>query len=158
MSDCCNMRNNLEYLAEQVNSLHEHKNMQIDENRKISRRIDNLESYMEMEDRVTASSVLRRLEELEELNQKCFDANPIGEIEKRFEEMEAFVDDHRSCWLSIHDKLEDMEKEIKELKRFQDIANEKYQDKNRPYKCPVCNAGHNFQVCSACGGKAIVWG
>lgn len=82
-----------------------------------------------------------RIKNLEQLNQQCFDANPIAEIEKRFE------------------KLEEMVKKI--------IKGE-MQNENRPFKCPVCDGKCWIVVdwmgekqrdhCVACKFTGIVWG
>lgn len=55
-----------------VKNINEHKNYQIDENRKISRRVDELHAHIDklheminMEDRITASDVFCRLTKLE---------------------------------------------------------------------------------------------
>lgn len=75
---------------------------------------------------------------------------------------------------AINEKFNEIEKEIKELKRFQDITHEQYKAKKTPHKCPVCEGCGNdkgirkdhpnfeffytYSPCNACEGKGIVWG
>lgn len=140
---------------------HEHKLRQIDENRKISRRIDELfetlEAYNEDAEYLDSLSLPKRIEKLEELNQQCFEANPIK---------------------AIYDKFEKIESKIACLMQKSTLNDEK-----RPFKCPVCSGeikilidpatpmsgiqamfgkrdenGMYYKECNACNGKGIVWG
>lgn len=116
---------------------------------KVFERIEKLEAYIEklhglinMEDRITASDVLLRLTKLEELNEKCFKANPIAQIEERFKMIEAEFP------------------KIKDAFRFVKFK--------KPHKCPLCE-GEGYKRwssenmagggrCSTCEGIGIVWG
>jgi septal ring factor EnvC (AmiA/AmiB activator) len=75
-------------------------------------------------------------------------------------------------------RIDELESEIKELKRFQDVTHQQYQfiiNRKHPHKCPVCEGKGklfpdkpevgmvwdlktNNQVCDPCEGKGIVWG
>lgn len=65
-------------------------------------------------------------------------------------------------------RIDLLEKEIKELKRFQDVTYEQYKlniNKKTPHKCLICD-GNGFLShamctrvdCKSCYGKGIVWG
>ncbi len=102
-----------------------------------------------------------RVEKLEELNQQCFDANPIKMIEERFNKIEErmnilMLDQH-----NLKSLLESLAEEI---------------GSKKPHKCPVCDGrGHSlkhenetvekictvsivFAPCHTCESKGIVWG
>jgi len=132
-------------LVTRIESLHEFKLRQIDENRKISRRVDGLfetlEAYNQDAEHLD-SSLPKRIEKLEQLNQQCFEANPIK---------------------AIYDKFEKIESKIACLMQKSTLNDEK-----RPFKCPVCDGRGvhkkemdpkilNFEVCLTCKGNGIVW-
>jgi hypothetical protein len=83
------------------------------------KRIEKIEDYIKIEDRVSASDVLIR--------------------------------------------LSNIESNVDEIVRFQDITHKQYQQlikKKTPYKCVICD-GSSFSKegmdCKACGGTCIVW-
>jgi predicted nuclease with TOPRIM domain len=84
-----------------------------------------------------------------------------------------FIEDHKTRQLDenrkISHRVDELETEIKELKRFQDITHEQYKlitDRKRPHKCPVCDGfgkklyliAQESRLCDTCEGKGIVWG
>jgi len=105
-------------LAKQVNALtdmyksvsiqcaanHEHKLRQIDENRKISRRVDELEKWKKVAIEKNIQDIAR-IRELEKLNQQCFDANPIAMIEKKFDEFDLKIKEINNILYAIKDAL-----------------------------------------------------
>lgn len=165
-------------LQVQVESLREHKLRQIDENRKISRRVN----------------------ELEKLNQQCFDANSIKKIDERFEKIESYIEmedrvtassvlyllDELKRKLSKLENLIDVEKSEKIIldganlhltilkfeKRMQELEKKLIDcdTSKKPYKCPICEgkglhesiiptkSGLLDLTCTSCVGKGIIWG
>jgi hypothetical protein len=185
-------------IKNRIDALHEHKLRQIDENRKISRRVDNIDAksayasaradeiskYINeridnvekhineifkhardglfcLEKRIEKleqsreahsrnhKDLFERIEKLEQLNQQCFDANPIKEIYEKFEKIESKI----ACLMQ----------------------KSSLNDEKRPFKCPVCSGTGNhpdqsprlmckvftktgLYVCMTCDGKGIVWG
>lgn len=60
-------------------------------------------------------------------------------------------------------KLEQVNKEL--VDKIAEIANLYYQEKKKPYKCPICDglggtiiSGVIDEDCNTCKGKGIVWG
>jgi hypothetical protein len=162
--------NEFKGIKQAVNVLHEHRIMQIDENRKISKRIDEIQNTQaevinhcvdrlnELENKENhifsteiqrdVTHLLNRIYDIEKEIKKCYEANPLQPINERFE---------------------NLEKQLIEVKRFQDITHEQYMTRKRPHKCPVCGGcGLNknilssipsmFPVCESCEGKGIIWG
>ena len=85
-------------------------------------------------------SMDERINELENLNPKCFDANIIGEIEKK----------------------------IAEVERKINLVLQEYMNYGKiPHKCPVCNGSGGVAhpltgmlargKCTPCQGSGIVW-
>ena len=139
-------------------------------------RVDRLESENKMRQDTIACldqaydkacrQIDERLMRIEQLNQQCFEANPIKNIEDKFKDIDsAFyrIELSRQCDLRSNEELFDR---IKELERFQEIIHLEYKNKNqpnkerfekieskiaclmqksnlndekRPFKCPVCS-------------------
>lgn len=105
----------------------------------ILNRLDRIEGYLEIEDRVTASDVLCRLTKLEE----AYTAS--------FETAKEIIFQGAQTHASIL-KCEAKYKELEKMNR-------------KPHKCPVCE-GHCGTIingvidedCRSCEGKGIVWG
>ncbi len=178
-----------------LESLHEHKNRQIDENRKISRRVDELENannlYKSFFEKIVkldnendhhceAITILeRKVEKLEELNQKCFDENPIDQIDKNFRALETVCTDNLAAWNRLDERLCELEEITKR------ITEDDMKAGRQPHKCPVCEgSGYNKpelkivdakitidgieckagnkvlwkSICNPCDGTGIVWG
>jgi hypothetical protein len=127
----------------------EHKTRQLDENRAVFKRLNELEAII----KTSRSSTDFSME------------NNAHRINERLTELEQWTrkDEDR-----IHEKL-------KELERFQDIAHFEYKNRNqKPYRCPVCdgtkfgnvkkwNRMTNeikdvFDTCIICEGKGVIWG
>lgn len=143
-----------ETIEERLERLEEHKNRQIDENRKISRRVDELEEYLReikllysnpLQQQVWQESISTRLSELEEWTRKDEDI-----IYERLEKLEGLLDFTKNL---LNTKIH---------------LDEKLGTHKKPYCCPVCadkgywNSIENSIACGgqckACEGKGIVWG
>jgi predicted RNase H-like nuclease (RuvC/YqgF family) len=156
------MNNTIIELRNRIESLHEFKLRQIDDNKKISRRVDEIdkkinETQLDLESHCEASIIDNEYAD--------------EQIRSKFKE----IDDLKS-------KFADLEKQIKELKRFQDITHKQYQNRKKPHKCPVCEGTRyskpefitamsvdgvqckvgdtifSKSLCGACEGKGIVCG
>ena len=107
-------------ITDRLDKLDEHDIRQIDENRKISRRVD----------------------ELEKLNQECFDANPIADIENKFKVIETTLADNIR---HVNERINNIEDEMKGIKVILDIyLKAKPQKKENlpiPLVCPTCGQG-----------------
>lgn len=93
--------------------------------------------------------LLEKIDELEEKYKKVEQAYINLEIDKtkqvnKIEELEECIFEGAQTNLSIlkcEEKFKELEKEIVELKRFQDITHQQYRkiiSDRRPHKCPVC--------------------
>lgn len=128
-----------------------------------------------------------RIKKLEALNQQCFDANPISEIEKRFDENEMGLQSHYDSLLSLDKRITDVlevcvkeddfygfrveiRKNIDEIQAQLDVIRKvgvKVNNK-KPHPCPLCEGkGYWHKIenniscggrCNTCEGKGIVWG
>ena len=145
-------------IADNLYKLNEHKARQIDENRKISRRVDDLERAAA--DRF--SSYNTRIEKLESHYYSDGDLYSIhGQIdninkndlttdhqikflEKRIEDLEVLVTDQRLHIRVIFDKINeripDFEKDEELRELVKKIISSMRQEKT-PYACPVCKPG-----------------
>lgn len=84
----------------------------------IKQRLDKLEGYMEMEDRVTASDILIRLSNLQ---------GKWGNI--------------------LEEKVLTLEKTINQLiDKIAEIGNHYYRERQEPFKCPACNGWCHFKL------------
>jgi Zn finger protein HypA/HybF involved in hydrogenase expression len=133
----------------------------------IEKRLDKLESYMEMEDRVTASDVLFRLERLEtcqkeQLNKLAKFSIEINEMRSGCHEILQKASERRNS------KVLELEKTINDLvDKIAEIGNYYYQEKQMPYKCPVCDGEglrfykeenkRPFSQCEVCEGSCVLW-
>lgn len=131
----------------QLKLLKEHKDRQIDENKKISRRVDELEKILEAFNKdaeyLDSLSLPKRLEKLELKN-----------IARQIE------------------RIANLEKQMKEILGKQDfhqaLTNAAICTSKKTHKCPVCDGqGYWHKVenniacgaqCSTCKGSGIVWG
>jgi DNA repair exonuclease SbcCD ATPase subunit len=119
------IRKELQENKNRIEALHEHKLRQIDENRKISRRVDEIEKIKGL---VSSSldetlcdidkDISKLNERLDRIDHKC--VNHITSIFKRLEELESKFDD-----LSVKSKLN---------------------SQKQPFKCPVCSGAGDFHV------------
>lgn len=163
----------LHYMAQKIESL-ETGVEKIDQflmikdrvNQSVQNRLENLEGYMEMEDRVTACDVLFRLTELEKFKDEQ------SQLEIRFHKIQESID----CLFTCIKGLEGREG----IRSLQQSCNHK-----TPHKCLACNGegkkpippsenimytvmggqsltvdalGNHFLGCVTCKGEGIVWG
>jgi predicted methyltransferase len=112
-------------------------------------------------------NIILRIEKLEELNQKCFDNNPLKIIEDRFRDIEEKQKQYIDTVIELRLKINKIRSEY-------DMGF--MNSKNKPHKCPVCD-GEGSQLkeihekiaeferlpsklaitCNACQGKGILW-
>jgi len=148
---------------------HEHKLRQIDENRKISKKVDELQKNADINLSLW-SAIDDRIEELENPDNEQPDHvlkmhERIDYVLVRLSKLEKFHDEfkdvlrkdliaHRKMWDEVYERLDRLEqsseararsnKEIferlQEIERFQDITHLEYQNRNKkPHKCPICD-------------------
>jgi DnaJ-class molecular chaperone len=139
-----------------VMHLNRHKNLQIDVDRKIFKRLDKLEDYMKMEDRITASDVLLRLNEVQTW------------IMKHEKEGQEYGNELEERNKKITNQLSQMNISLNYILSDLEVG---YRNK-KPHKCPVCDGAgmtncltNSFikydeknVICKSCEGKGIVWG
>jgi len=123
-------------------------------------RVDNVENYMRIDDRITASDVLGRLKVLEDLLEK------MNEQINSFEE--AVNDDNAYADGQVQERLSKIERCLGPLLANGNIISvEKKSPSKVPHKCPVCedgirlhpgSGGLGLSYCKTCEGKGIVWG
>lgn len=134
------------HLSISIAGYQDHKNRQIDENRKISRRVD-------------------------EILEIC-----IRQLTDRIEKLESPDNDEPNHVLKMHEridfilnKLKSVEKSISNWEEeFYFLQNKIRSPDSNPHKCPVCDGKGSFkkeveprvisfEVCISCMGKGIVW-
>lgn len=123
-------------------------------------RLTKLETYMNMEDRATASDVLLRLNELEKKREMVID-------------LESFAFAFNDTCDKIYKRIEDLENGA--IKRIGILGNALADvSTKKPHACPVChgqtgydlqsleevmaNEGKTFKYCKACDGEGVLWG
>ena len=148
LTDLCN------YMNMRIYNLSEHKTRQVDEDRKITRRVDEC---------VTVAVVYTLRQTIETWQQGC--EILINKIYERLEKLESYME------------MEDRITASSVLLRLNELENHKL--KNKPHKCPVCdgnrtiqtysnvveasetrfidNLGRHFINCKSCDGRGIVW-
>lgn len=184
----CNVNDQLKALTDMYKTLsiqcaanHDHKVRQIDENRKISKRFDELEAalkrdFITITERID-SGFSAHLESDEYADEQ---------IRERFEKLEKVLPRYDSLHKEWWDRIEMLEKTVSSL---EGKLNEVYTrtrgltpGRKQPHKCPVCNGtqrdyfdqlypyseyptdtridheGLRFIDCRACEGKGIIWG
>ena len=157
---------------------HEHKIRQIDENRKVSKHLDNIDSSIRVhwDDREYFYQKIKELKNsdyderidmislrLDRIDHKCVDS--LNALQKKTDELEQYMEMEdrvtASDILIRLNQLEEMTLTEDEMKNFV----------KKPYKCPVCNGvlkNHYYSStdpnntllldCKSCDGKGIVWG
>jgi|ERR1700722_7953263 len=190
-------------ISERMRRIEEHKNRQIDENRKVSQRLDELLGHMQRIEKAMDNQVEYLQNEINDKIQKAFKYTPYPEslckrfdniekeisrldicneiqnsentkVRKRLDDNDKRLNDQLAILAKQDQRIDKLEKEIIELKRFQDITHKQYYSTDRkPHRCPVCdglgefemqsmeeivkNGGHKFKKCRACE-NGIVWG
>lgn len=144
----------LQDVERRIDKFAKHKNRQIDENRKISKRVDELEEYLReikllysnpLQQQVWQESISTRLSELEEWTRKDEDI-----IYERLEKLEGLLDFTKNL---LNTKIH---------------LDEKHGTRKKPHKCPLCEgSGVDLLAihpelkkcnCRGCEGKGILWG
>jgi hypothetical protein len=150
--------NDLNSLRNRIEALHCNKLWQLDENRKISRRIERLESENKMRQDTIA----------------CLDSvynDACRKIEKRLEDIEKWSAQVESNWVFAKVKfieIDDLNRKFADFMQKSCLNCEK-----RPFKCPVCDGCGNdkgtresnpnydfcmkYASCNTCEGKGIIW-
>lgn len=148
-------------------NLEKHKNYQIDENRKVSRRLDELEKDFKKVEHYfygdgDISDIQGQLDNLtKHLSHLSFQVENL-EFNNIGQELDL------KLWVFMNERLDKLERVLSETKlTFFEMGCKK------PYKCPVCNGigekdnihpieqitnPKRFIKCSSCEGKGIVWG
>ncbi len=150
-------KNGYMYLKGQIEALHAHKNWQIEENRKISRRVDELQNNHAK----IINSCVDKIDALEKFKKESLvDYSDIREIHRVLEEHYHSI--HNRDPQGLKEKIEKLEKITRRIIKG-DMQNE-----NRPFKCPVCDGKGKLShpltgqilvsMCDTCGGIGIVWG
>lgn len=105
--------------------------------KEIEERLENLEDYMQMEDRVTASDVLCRLIRLEQ-EKIIYKSTTIDAL---LERIKAFEENYQM----LSEKLNNLQLYHK-----------------KPWKCLICDgSGYRltpYDVCKTCENTGIIWG
>lgn len=148
-------------LSVRVCGFHDHKLRQIDENKKISAKVDEIIKLFLKGDSQLEDDVIRIERKIEKLEQQTVNISLLHSSNQGHETWK------RGCEVLISG----IQKELMELKRFQDITHEQYKNRKSPHKCPVCEGiGINCDIgeirglpiksdkCHSCEGKGIVWG
>jgi len=153
-------------LTNRINALHEHKIRQIDENRKISKRVDEIQKFADshlscwnaLDDKIESIGTTL-IDNVRHLNER------LNELEKELKCTQDALTDRNTEFFDLRD----------EVRKIMQGYNPK------PHKCPNCNflgaiefesaeeasqygtvmqpnGGKLFTWCKACEGKGIVWG
>lgn len=149
----------------------------------IIERVEKLEGYMEMEDRVTASDVLLRLTQLEEhTGFEGLTKHELPNAKEFVERVEALEKSHYHNANAFYARLDKLETMQRDMLNAPNLIWAKYN--KTPYCCPVCNGeaktqvlytknamvlepfekritdseGRHFILCHACDGKGVLWG
>jgi|SRR5579863_2733370 len=101
--------------------------------KRLAERLDKLEQYMEMEDRVTASYVLDRL--------TIFETN-IKLLTDRFNGLENFIIGHKLGEKNLANRVQDLETAIEDLS--QDVLELECKENKSSVICPVCDGKGRF--------------
>lgn len=144
-------------LTNRIKALHEHKIRQIDENRKVSRRIDDnekgLQSHHDMllklEERINTLQEKITLNPKESMELRCvlkrLDtiettlANNVSDINERINVINRQLDTLADNDLTIRRSISELEKQIIELRGLS-------LHPTKPYKCPVCQGEKRIQI------------
>jgi DNA repair exonuclease SbcCD ATPase subunit len=159
-------------LSTRLEAQHEFKLRQIDENRKLSRRLDELEEalkrdFITITERID-SGFAAHLESDEYADEQIRER--FMKMNKRIAEIEKVATDYLSAWNLIDERISSLEGKLNEVytKTMGIIPGRK-----QPYKCPVCEGrkthvslainkarDHAFvhDNCICCEGTGIVWG
>lgn len=153
------------YLIDRVREFSEHKNRQIDENRKVSRRLDEVEKFNDEFKKLAVIEINSAQDHYEKLHDVVLGA------EKRLSDLETLIHAETHERGNIWSRLEYLETHY---------SHESHDKK--PHECPVCDGSkrdyfdtlfpiseyppgikidhksRRYQDCGACEGKGIVWG
>jgi hypothetical protein len=114
---CANIIDNYAALNNRIEALHEHKIRQIDENRKISGRIDELQNNVAN----TINDSLDRIEKLEDFHEKFKDV------------LKADINSVQQIMDGVYKRLDELEECVNR------ITEDDMKVGRQPHKCPVCN-------------------
>lgn len=169
-------------LSERIHKLEEHNNLQIDENRKIDRRFDEVEETIghhcilinAHEDYLKKISGIGVVDpDKLNSNMKVFNEK-IDELGENIKMLSRELFSFKNSYTILIDKMveENIDAVWRKIKFLEDKIDDlaKNFDDNRviihkePYKCPVCNGEGGYYVsgtqdtlCNPCAGKGIVW-
>jgi len=170
LDDLKKLYEEVKILMNRIESLHEFKLRQCDENKENSKLIQAHEEYLNNIHKIALCDPEKVLANQKILNEKINNLEKSREAHSKnhgaiFERLEHLENLYKSS-TEIESNLLN---KVKELERFQDITHAQYMNKKQPYKCPVCDGkgSHKkeieprvleFDICIPCQGKGIVWG
>ena len=159
-------------LEQRLSDLELHKAYQIDENRKISRRVDEIESDM---NHIPSYEYTNGLDErIKDIEYRLSHIIALpSEIDIRLQDVERQLDKSQDYIKELKERMKKLEKDFEskldiDYKKWCQYFNE-VNSKKTPHKCPVCDGSGRYRLataqrvddvidCRSCEGKGIVWG